>query len=160
MNGPHLDDEQFTAYLLDECLDAEGTDHLMACPLCRQEFARFKSLISGFDQDTLRWSEARIAGRIVRPSWLADEWRTLARWAVAACLLLAVVLSVMVFGRKGYDKVANKGAHPVKQNSKAQIVSDNQVLSGIYEEITAPVSVPMKDYGFPSERSKVNSRVE
>jgi hypothetical protein len=160
MNGPHLDDEQFTSYLLDECLDAEGTHHLMVCPLCRTEFERFKSLISGFDQDTLRWSEARVAGSVVKPSWLADEWRTLVRWAVAACFVLAMLLSVMVFSRSGDYKAANKGAHPVKQNSKEQIVSDNQVLTGIYQEITAPVTVPMEDYGFPAERSKANSRVE
>jgi hypothetical protein len=160
MNGPHLDNEQFASYLLDERLDAEGAHHLLACPLCRQEFARFESLVSDFGRDTLRWSEARITGPIVKPSLLVQEWRALARWAMAACVLFAMLLSVMVFGRSAYYKSARKDALSVRQDSKKQIVSDNQVLTGVYQEITAPVTVPMEDYGFPEARSKAAARVE
>jgi hypothetical protein len=160
MNGPHLDNEQFASYLLDERLDAEGAHHLLACPLCRQEFARFESLVSDFQRDTLRWSEARITGPIVKSSLLAQEWRALARWAMAACVLFAMLLSVMVFGRSAYYKTAHKDALSVRQDSTKQIVSDNQVLTGVYQEITAPVTVPMEDYGFPEARSKAAARVE
>jgi anti-sigma factor RsiW len=164
MNGPHLDNEQFASYLLDERLDSEGARHLTACPLCRKEFERFEHLVSDFDRDTLRWSEARILGDIVEPSlpfqrWRA-EWQALARWAMAACVLFAMLLSVMVFGRSAYYRTVRKDALPVRQDSKKQIVSDNQVLTGVYQEITAPVTVPMEDYGFPEARSKAAARVE
>jgi hypothetical protein len=39
------------------------------------------------------------------------------------------------------------------------------VLTGVYQEINAPVTVPMQEYGFshgedPARRSKADSRVE
>jgi hypothetical protein len=160
MNGPHLDNEQFASYLLDERLDAEGVHHLLACPLCREEFERFESLVSGFDRDTLRWSESRISRPIVKPSLPPEEWRALVRWAMAACLLVAMLVSVMMFSRSAYDRTARKNALSARQDSTKQIVSDNQVLTGVYQEITAPVTVPMEDYGFPEARSKAAARVE
>jgi hypothetical protein len=160
MNGPHLDNEQFASYLLDERLDSDGAHHLVACPLCREEFERFKYLVARFDQDTLRWSKARIAGPIAKPFLPVEEWRALARWATAACLLFAMLISVMVFGRSAYDRMARKDDLPVRRDSNKQIVSDNQVLTGVYQEINAPVTVPMEDYGFPEARSKAAARVE
>jgi hypothetical protein len=165
MTGPHLDDQQFAYYLLEKRLDAEGVRHLDACPLCREEFEWFTILISDFGADTLRWSDARVAGLVVKPSFRAREWRPVIKWATAACLLLAGLLAAMVAGHRTHHERANNGAIRLEQNSREQIASDNRVLTGVYQEINAPVTVPMQEYGFshgedPARRSKADSRVE
>ena len=160
MTGPHLDNQQFTNYLLENRIDSEGVRHLAACPACREELERFTMLISDFNEDTLRWSEARVAGSAVKPPVRAQQWKPLVRWAMAACLLLAGVLSVLVAGRRIPYERASNGAVRLVQNSGEQIANDNRVLTGVYEEINAPVTVPMQEYGFPARRSKADSRVE
>jgi hypothetical protein len=160
MTGPHLDNQQFTNYLLENRIDSEGVRHLAACPACREELERFTMLVSDFNKETLRWSEARTAGSVVKPPVRAQQWKPLVRWALAACVLLAGVLSVMMGGWRIHRERVSNGAVRLVQNSGEQIANDNRVLTGVYEEINAPVTVPMQEYGFPARRSKADSRVE
>jgi hypothetical protein len=165
MNGPHLDNQQFAQYMLEKRIDAEGGRHLAACPLCREEFDWFTMLVSDFNENTLRWSEARAAGSVAKPSLRAKEWTPLIKWAMAACLLVAALLSVLVEGRRVHHERVTIGAIHQEQNSWEQIANDNRVLTGVYQEINAPVTVPMQEYGFspggePGRRAKADSRVE
>jgi hypothetical protein len=160
MTGPHLNDEEFSSFLLERQIDAKGARHLVACPLCRSEFERFTMLMADFNQDTLRWSEARIASSFIKPSFEARKRRPLVRWAMAACVLLIGLLSVMVAGRYTHHERASRGSVRPGQNSGEQIANDNRVLTGIYQEINAPVTVPMQEYGFPARQSKADSRVQ
>jgi hypothetical protein len=164
MTGPHLDKEQFAYYVSEKRMDVEAARHLVDCPLCRDEFEWFTMLVSDFNDDTMRWSAARIAGSIGRPSPQGQDWRLLVRWAMAACLLMAGLLSVMVSRRVHHERASNSAVH-LEQNSREQIANDNRVLTGVYEEISAPVTVPIREYGFssggdPAQRSKADSRVE
>jgi hypothetical protein len=165
MTGPHLTKEQFAYYLAEKRMDTEAARHLVACPLCREEHDWFTMLVSDFNDDTMRWSEARVAGSLTPPSHRAKDWRPLVRWAMAACLLLVGLLSVMLAGRHAHHERATIGSVQREQNSREQIANDNRVLTSVYEEINAPVTVPMQEYGFspgadPARRSKADSRAE
>jgi hypothetical protein len=164
MTGPHLDKEQFAYYLSEKRIDTEAAQHLVACPLCREEFEWFTMLVSDFNDHTMRWSEARVAGSLGQPSPHGQNWRLLVRWAMAACLLMAGLLSVMVSRRIRHERAGNAAVHR-EQNSREQIANDNRVLRSVYEEINAPVAVPMQAYGFSfrgnsAQRSKTDSRIE
>jgi anti-sigma factor RsiW len=165
MTGPHLNDQQFADYLLENRIDAGAFRHLVDCPACREECARFTMLVSDFNQNTLKWSEFHVAGPVLQPSFPVKQTRPLIQWAMAACLLVAGVLLVMMAGRSARHERASNRAIPQELNSREQIANDNRVLTGVYQEINSPVTVPMQEYGFSSageqvQRSKANSRVE
>lgn len=165
MTGPHLNDQQFADYLLENRIDAGGFRHLVECPVCREECERFTTLVSDFNRNTLNWGESRVAAQTVEPSFRARPWSPPVRWAVAACLLVAGLLLVVMAGRSAHHELARKGAIPQQQNTREEIANDNRVLTGVYDEINSPVTVPMKEYGFSPageqvQRSQANSRVE
>ncbi len=66
MKTAHLNNEQFTAYLLDTDSNPATAAHLVACVICREELELFRQSVSSFNSLTLAWSESRAAAQVRR----------------------------------------------------------------------------------------------
>ena len=69
MTSIHLNDDQFTRYLMDSDADGAEAAHLLGCTVCREELERFRSSVESFNSMTLAWSERH---SITSPSYAAE----------------------------------------------------------------------------------------
>jgi hypothetical protein len=149
MKTPHLNDEQFTAYLLDAGSDPAGTAHLASCAICQEELKLFRQSVSSFNNVTLAWSESRPLAQIRKATPPSRAWSPTAAWALAACLMLVAALSVA--WHNGQDR-HSLASHPTngsthEENSEAEIARDNQLMTEVNLEINRQEPSPISEYG-------------
>ena len=149
MKTPHLNDEQFTAYLLDAGSDPAGTAHLASCAICQEELKLFRQSVSSFNNVTLAWSESRPLAQIRKATPPSRAWSPTATWVLAACLMLVAALSVAWHNGQDRHSLAshptNGSAHA--ENSEAEIARDNQLMTEVNLEINRQEPSPISEYG-------------
>ncbi len=167
MKTPHLNDEQFTAYLLDADSNPATTAHLVSCAICREELELFRQSVSSFNSLTLAWSESRPAAQIRRAVPPPRAWFPGLVWAFAACLMLVVALSVTLNTHHNEHSISSHpmNANQHEENSEAEIARDNQLMTEVNLEINRRERSPILEYGLSpqtgeSAKMRTESRVE
>ena len=166
MNAPHLNDEQFTAHLLDPAGEQAAAMHLKDCSICREELERFKQTIDSFNHVTLAWSEARPVASNHKAAPTSRRWILGTAWAFVACLLLLIGFSVN-FHQRNRNAISSHPTDNVahREDSETEIARDNQLMNEVAGEINRREQSPALEYGL-SERTnaatttRAESRVE
>lgn len=152
MKTPHLNDEQFSAYLIDPAEDEAVSEHLAACPVCREELDQFRLSVSAFNEETLAWGNARAGNAAPIETMKHKRWTPGLGWALTACALAAIFLSSSLRDHMERAHIHSSIATATnsQENSAEQIAQDNRMLAEVYEQINQPVSVPVAEYGLAS----------
>jgi len=167
MKTAHLNNEQFTAYLLDTDSNPATAAHLVACVICREELELFRQSVSSFNSLTLAWSESRAAAQVRRAVPPPRAWFPGLVWAFAACLMLVVALSVALNTHHNEQSISSHpmNAHQHEEHSEAEIARDNQLMTEVNLEINRREQSPVLEYGLSpqtgeSAKMRTESRVE
>ncbi len=132
---------------LDEILMGIGsptqTAHLAACDPCGERYAAFavpfQAQMSGYNQATLDWSEAR-SNTISRDLARHKPTPRLTLGALrAATAAVVMALALGVHGSMRHSlQAADEAATPVAAVDEHEIASDNEMLQAIDSEIGTP----------------------
>ena len=153
----HLDEDQFADCLIGLEPDTEVAAHLAGCEACQEEMERFGSAVTAFNRAAAAWSGARSGARSeLRPRVNLREWRprpvlVVASWALAACTVVGVGMSVVLHW--GQDQRATgtagnmAGVVPVQEDSAAQIAQDNKLLLEVDRVTRSDDSSVLQEYG-------------
>jgi hypothetical protein len=151
----HLNDDQFSEYLMGEEPTAEVTAHLAQCEACREEMAGFDLSVDSFNQTTLAWSESRPAaglGSAGGQRWLQRPIFAASAWALAACMMLAAGVFAVLHHEQSerpadIASIASPTMGNTVQDSEAQIAQDNKLLMDVDMALRSGDRSPVQEYG-------------
>ena len=153
MTNPHLNDNQFAEYLLENKTNTTQAAHLLECSVCREELELFRSTVENFNSMTLAWSERRSAtSPVYVTSKGASGWMSNWAWSMAIVMLLSVGTSMHT--RNEAKEVSSTVQISVSNNlnSDAEIAKDNELMKAVNREISRKEPFPLLADNVPVPR--------
>jgi hypothetical protein len=162
MNPNHLTTEQLYQ-LLDDPNHTTGT-HLHLCAQCRHEVSALRASLSGFRDATLALAAAQLEARPLAPPRPASRPRfapagmSLQFFAASCATALAVIatsLSLLVPHRAPAPNAAPAGSTAA---ARAASDSDDALLNGIAQDLSAPVPPSLAPLQVAAPNSSINQQ--
>ena len=144
--GTHLTDEQFSALLLGEDVDAQAKAHMAHCTRCLQEAETFKRSVDLFGTASLAWTKTKQPRQSLLPVFRYRQRRAI---YVPLVFTLAAMLLVLVGIPVGHhDRVQQPGprlAQVLPQDSAAEIAEDNHLLQSVDLVLSSSEGSPLPE---------------
>ena len=139
----HLTEDELSAAILNEPLDASADAHLAMCPECQAEVNGFDQGMQDFRRTSHAWSEQRSLrmslSRLSRSSAEGGKLALTPAYAWGAAGLVAIGVTVSTVQLLHHEQISATPSEQISDDdSPEQIARDNELLTQVHYELTRP----------------------